>query len=118
MFNEPYLVPNQQPWILIPFLKIVISWLPEEYRRLIKVGNREDLNALVDDDQLPDYMGGTCSENYREIPPDALTTEEAAIKYSVNLKALDKYSRVLDPYLPPHLKIRKPTLNRQATSFF
>ncbi|RWS28343.1 motile sperm domain-containing protein 2-like protein, partial [Leptotrombidium deliense] len=67
---------NELPWILTAFWKLVETWIPENARELIKCTKYSTLREYFDESNLPDFAGGCCLQDYRDIPKGCLDGEE------------------------------------------
>lgn len=66
------------PFMVRPLIKLIISWLPERFRRLIHCGSFDELvRANIDDDAIPVDVGGTCDESYRIASIESLWLDES-----------------------------------------
>lgn len=62
------------PWMLKPFVKMGLSLVPEEAKKLIKFV--DNIDQLQNDfgfklENIPDFMGGTATKDYRNTPETA-----------------------------------------------
>lgn len=61
------------PFVMQPFIRLIISWLPEQFKRLVHCGSREEyLEPLFDENNLPCDVTGkqrADKEMYRCAPP-------------------------------------------------
>lgn len=74
------------PFIVRPLIKLIISWLPERFRRLIHCGSFDELvRGNMDDNTIPVDVGGTCDESYRISPIEAPWLEESPIANDTRL---------------------------------
>lgn len=74
-----YLLVHQLPWILKPFWLIAKQWIADEQAQLIKFSNSQTIFEYIEQQNLPDFMGGTCKRSYRS-PPENCTTLVQAVK--------------------------------------
>lgn len=60
------------PVILRPVIRLIVSWLPEKFSKLVQCGSHEQLvEQNIDKDQIPREVGGLADESYRLGPVDA-----------------------------------------------
>uniref|UniRef100_A0A6G1SQ07 Motile sperm domain-containing protein 2 n=1 Tax=Aceria tosichella TaxID=561515 RepID=A0A6G1SQ07_9ACAR len=91
-----YFLVHEMPWILKPFWHIAKAWVPDEHRQLIKFSDSRNINEFIDDDQLPDFMGGQVDESkYKRIPDDCVRLEQAAKLWGIEKRLI---GRVLDKF--------------------
>lgn len=95
-----YLLVHEIPWILKPFWHIAKAWIPEEYRQLIKFSNSRTIYEYVDKENLPDFMGGTCKRDYRAVPKNCTTLEEAAKLWGIEARIAKRILMKFADYLP------------------
>jgi len=65
------------PWILRACWSMAKSWVPEKGRKMVEFIQRKELTNFIDKENLPDFMGGTCSLPYkgnRVVPKGSPTT--------------------------------------------
>ena len=91
-----YFLVHELPWILKPFWHIAKALVPDEHRQLIKFCDSRTVNEFIDDDQLPDFMGGQVEEHrYKVVPEDCVRLEEAAKLWGIERRLI---GRVLDKF--------------------
>ncbi|XP_054157559.1 motile sperm domain-containing protein 2-like [Oppia nitens] len=73
-----YVCVYELPWIFNQIWKLVRSWLDSEAKKLVRFATKKDISKLIAEENLPDYMGGTGTKDYRHVPKGALTIEEMA----------------------------------------
>lgn len=68
------------PFIVRPLIQLILSWLPENYRRITHLGSFERLvTDAVDAQNLPVEVGGERDETYKLAPPDAPWASESSV---------------------------------------
>jgi len=90
---------HELPWVLQWVFKLVQTWLPEEQRKMIHCVNKKDLSNFIDDDQLPDFMGGTNTMSYQIVPKGVPRAEDLAPTLGLRQKDVEKLTKHLEPYL-------------------
>lgn len=91
-----YFLVHEMPWILKPFWHIAKALISEEHRQLIKFSDSRNVNEFIDEDQLPDFMGGLVAENnYKRVPDDCVRLEQAAKLWGIERRLI---ARVLDKF--------------------
>lgn len=73
-----YVCVYELPWILQGGWKITYKLLPQDATRLFRFYNQNNITELIDPENLPDFMGGTCVKDYCEVPEGARCAEEVA----------------------------------------
>jgi hypothetical protein len=71
-----YIAVVDVPWILRGVWKAIEKLMPDNGRRLIHLMDRKRLRQIVSNENLPDFMGGTCKRSYCSVPEGALPAEE------------------------------------------
>uniref|UniRef100_A0A6G1SD63 Motile sperm domain-containing protein 2 n=1 Tax=Aceria tosichella TaxID=561515 RepID=A0A6G1SD63_9ACAR len=57
------------PFLIRPMIKLIISWLPERFRRIAYCGTYDELvRANIDDDCIPEEIGGKADSKWRLAP--------------------------------------------------
>jgi hypothetical protein len=60
------------PWMMKPFIKMGLSMIPEEAMKLLKfIDCPEDLMDIIPAEHLPDFLGGTAKQDYRNVPTNS-----------------------------------------------
>jgi hypothetical protein len=86
-----YFLVNELPWILRPFWHLAKACIPEEHRQLIKFCDSRTVYEFVDQDQLPDFMGGSVPESqYKIVPENCTRLEEAAKLWGVDRRLMGR----------------------------
>lgn len=76
-----YIVVLNIPWTLNAFRKMVFSFLSKEWFNVLKFANGKEILNYIDEENLPDYLGGKCRRNYRSVPRGAQPIENLVEKY-------------------------------------
>ena len=71
-----YVCIYELPWILYGGWKITQGLLPQDATRLFKFFNQNNINELIDPEELPDFMGGSCPRDYCSVPEGCRPAEE------------------------------------------
>lgn len=67
-----YVIAYNIPWIMKPFMKMGLQMIPEEAKDLLRfVDDAEEMQSLFPVENLPDFMGGTATTDYRNVPDNA-----------------------------------------------
>lgn len=57
------------PFLIRPVIKLIISWLPERFRRIAYCGTYDQLvRANIDDESIPEEIGGKADNKWRLAP--------------------------------------------------
>jgi len=92
-----YILVLELPWVLNAIQKMVFAMLPEEAKTLILFKNRKGLIKLIDSQNLPDYLGGTCSIPYNEVPDGCQSLAEIGYeRYTLTQESLLKCKKMYD----------------------
>lgn len=67
------------PWLLNKVWQLIKSWLSDDIRNRIKFISRENVTDMISLENLPDFMDGTCEQNYRHIPDGVPNFNEWAV---------------------------------------
>lgn len=89
---------------LPPILRLgynfIKSWIPENGRSILKFISRSQLNEYIDQANLPDYLGGTCSRPYQGkqmVPLDCPTAVEYGLACGIPLDQCVKIAKTYEP---------------------
>lgn len=64
-----YLLVHNLPLLLRPLFRLITKvWLAPEYCQLIRFSNSKTIFEYVTRQNVPDFMGGTCKRDYRQVP--------------------------------------------------
>lgn len=63
-----YIMVYNLPWFLNATCKLAMSWLSSSNRRVLRFVQGTQIECFIKRENLPDYLGGTCSREYRVIP--------------------------------------------------
>lgn len=67
-----YVIAYNIPWIMKSFMKLGLQMIPDEAKDLLRfVDDDEELKSLFPLENLPDFMGGAATQDYRKIPEKA-----------------------------------------------
>lgn len=75
-----YIAVYELPWILTGGWKIAQKLLPEDATRLIRFYNKKTINEIIPQENLPDFMDGTCDIDYRAVPDGCESAVEIGAK--------------------------------------
>lgn len=95
-----YMLVHELPWILRSVWVIAKQWLSEDHRDLVKFSDSQTIYEYFDEENLPDFIGGTCKRDYRAIPSNSITISQAAKRWNLDEKELYKIKKKFANYLP------------------
>jgi hypothetical protein len=64
------------PWILNSVAKIALAFMPSDTAKKIRFITQPELHKRIPLENLPDFLGGICTRNYRLIPKGAKSCEQ------------------------------------------
>ncbi|CAG2168704.1 unnamed protein product [Oppiella nova] len=67
-----YLVIYGVPWIMTAFVNIGMKLLSEEARNKVIFASKDQIFSHIDPSNVPDFMGGKCEQNYRDVPKEVV----------------------------------------------
>lgn len=90
-----YILVHEMPFYLRPICHLANSWVPNTYMVEVFLSTNSTIRHYIDDEALPDFMGGSCKRDYKQVPDNCTSIGQAAklwgIKKSTVLKVLKKY---------------------------
>ena len=96
-----YILTYELPWILNAVWKIIRACIPDHSKNLVKCCDRKSIRELIDDDHLPDFMGGSCKQRYDEVPKGCLSTEDFSRDVlKLSCKQVKSLKKSLDKFKP------------------
>ncbi|XP_053201677.1 motile sperm domain-containing protein 2-like [Panonychus citri] len=97
-YGLEYVLLHELPWVLNAIYNLAKSWVPEHYQRLAIFINRFNLNDYIEPENLPDYLNGTCTKNYRNVPEGAPSARECESRYHLPENSAYKLETYLHQY--------------------
>lgn len=85
-----YIIVYKLPWVLNAFWSIARKLLPAYLANRIKFCDETSILELIDKENLPDFMEGTCRRNYRWIPPGCPSVFKLANAYGITDAEIEK----------------------------
>lgn len=83
-----YVIAFGIPWMMKPFIKLGLQMIPEEAMMLLKfIDDPEEMRTIFPIENLPDFMEGTASKDYKNVPEKAepaVTVAKRLFKMSEN----------------------------------
>lgn len=95
-----YMLIHELPWILRSFWHIAKQWLSEDHKDLVKFSDSQTVYEYFQEDNLPDFMGGTCKRDYRKVPEKTISLKDAAEKWDLDEPELYKIRKKFARDLP------------------
>lgn len=94
-----YIIIYNLPWILNATAKLALSWLSSTNKRRLRFVSGDGIQDFIAPENLPDYMGGTCKINYKQVPEGSRLAEETAEAYKLTREQSRKIREVYDKFL-------------------
>lgn len=98
-----YILTYELPWYLSAVWKVIRSCIPDHSKGLVRCADRKNITNFIAIDHLPDFMGGTCSRSYRDVPKGCISTQEYGSKV-LNLSR-KQLSNLLNKFKPLLLEV-------------
>lgn len=77
------------PWVLKACCSMIINLLPEKERKLIKFIDRRNIHDHLDDEHIPDFLGGQFKSSYA-FPNDTPSIEEVGLRNGISEENIQK----------------------------
>ena len=94
-----YIIVYNLPWILNATAKLALSWLSSTNRKRLRFVSGDGIKDFISPENLPDYMGGTCKINYRQVPEGSRLAEETAEEYKLTREQSRKIREIYAKFL-------------------
>ena len=94
-----YIIIYNLPWILNATAKLALSWLSSTNKRRLRFVSGDGIRDFIAPENLPDYMGGTCKINYKQVPEGSRLAVDTAEAYKLTREQSKKLSEVYDKFL-------------------
>ena len=79
------------PWVLNSVARLAIAFMPSDTAKKIRFVTPHELQQRLTVESLPDFLGGTCKDNYRWIPKGAKSCQQLGEDlYGLTNKEIDK----------------------------
>ena len=79
-----YVCVYELPWIFNQIWKLIRTWLDAEAKKVVRFATKKDIHKLIAPENLPDYMGGTATKDYRHVPKGTIAVEEMAKQFGIH----------------------------------
>uniref|UniRef100_A0A6G1S5M7 Motile sperm domain-containing protein 2 n=1 Tax=Aceria tosichella TaxID=561515 RepID=A0A6G1S5M7_9ACAR len=96
-----YMLVHELPWVLRSIWGIAKRWLSEDHKDLVKFSDSTTIYEYFEEENLPDFVGGTCKRDYRTVPSNSITLSQAAKQWNLNEEECFKIKRKFADHLPP-----------------
>ncbi len=87
------------PRIMSAFVSIGLRLLPEDARHKIIFATYDELLRYVDEQNIPDFMGGKCKVSYREIPVGARDGKDIGVERGYSLEEIESVRKFYEKYI-------------------
>ncbi|RWS15633.1 Motile sperm domain-containing protein 2-like protein [Dinothrombium tinctorium] len=87
------------PTILNAFAKLMLSLIHSNAKKHIRFFNKQQLLEFVDEQNLPDFLGGTCTEVYRRVPKDAIDVYTLSKSEGLTREQVEKLLKPSSKYI-------------------
>ncbi|CAG2118231.1 unnamed protein product [Medioppia subpectinata] len=95
-----YLVIYGVPWIMTAFVNIGLKLVSEEARNVVKFAAKDQIFGFVEAENVPDFLGGKCVQNYHEVPKEAVRDcHDLAAERGINADETDAVLKFYEHYL-------------------
>ncbi|RWS28849.1 Motile sperm domain-containing protein 2-like protein [Leptotrombidium deliense] len=69
---------NNLPWYFKPFVSIALSFVPQEWKQVIKFMGKNDIFKYIEKKHVPKFLGGTCEQSHKAVPQGCRSVREIA----------------------------------------
>lgn len=81
---------------------MVLSILPSDSASKVKFGGKKELVELIGEENIPDFMGGSCQVNYRLVPRQTLDVYELGMRdLGLTTEEIDKLIKPFRQFIYP-----------------
>lgn len=95
-----YMLVHELPWYLRSFWHIAKQWLSEDHKDLVKFSDSHNIYEYFNEENLPDFIGGTCKRDYHAVADNSLTIAQAAKKWDLDEDELYRIRKKFADFLP------------------
>jgi hypothetical protein len=95
-----YMLVHELPWVLRSFWVVAKQWLADDHKDLVKFSDSRTIYEYFEEQNLPDFVGGTCKRDYRTVPDNSITLTQAAKRWNLNEEECFKIRRKFAEHLP------------------
>lgn len=94
-----YILVYNLPWILNATCKLAMTWMSESNRRALRFVHGDEIEQFIAPENLPDYLGGMCKINYRQIPEGSRPAIEVCERLDLTREQALKIRELFKEYL-------------------
>uniref|UniRef100_A0A6G1SP44 Motile sperm domain-containing protein 2 n=1 Tax=Aceria tosichella TaxID=561515 RepID=A0A6G1SP44_9ACAR len=94
-----YIMVLNLPWILNATCKLAMTWMSQSNRRALRFVQGSAIEEFIAPENLPDYLGGSCKLNYRQVPAGSVPAVETCHKFDLTPKQALKIKELFKEYL-------------------
>lgn len=96
-----YMLVHELPWFLRSVWHVAKQWLSEDHKDLVKFSDSHTIYEYFKEENLPDFIGGTCKRDYRAIADNCITIAQAAKRWNLNEEECYSIKKKFANFLPP-----------------
>ena len=96
-----YMLVHELPWFLRSIWTMARQWLSEDHKDLVKFSDSHTIYEYFKVENLPDFMEGTCKQDYRAVPATSTTLSQAAKKWNLDESEVFKIKKKFADFPPP-----------------
>lgn len=94
-----YIMVYNLPWFLNATCKLAMSWMSASNRRALRFVHGDEIENFIDKNNLPDYCGGTCKIDYRNVPEGSRPATEVCERLDMTPEQALKIRELFKEYL-------------------
>lgn len=94
-----YILVYNLPWILNTTCKLAMTWMSASNKRALRFVYGDEIENFIARENLPDYLGGTCTINYRAIPEGSRLATEVCDRLDLTPEQALKIRELFKEYL-------------------
>lgn len=87
------------PWILRGLWSIVKHWLGPQQKLIQFANGSEEVKQFIAEENLPRYLGGTCTTNFIEAPKCCQPVANLAHLHGFTPEEVEKYMKIFSPHI-------------------
>lgn len=95
-----YILVTNLPWILNAVRKTVMLIMPESLVGILRFASGDQIFEYIAKENVPDFLGGTCRRNYRQVPQGSRPVEKLVEEFGYSeedvKRIMPKYQDLLD----------------------
>jgi len=85
-----YVLVYNLPWILNALRSTVMAFVPENLLGVLRFASGDEIFKFIDRENVPDYLGGACKRNYRQVPLGSRPVEELVEDVGLSQEDIDR----------------------------